>query len=81
MERRAWRNPVSEWRELALCAQIDGDLFFPEKGESASLARSVCARCPVSEECLAFALATNEREGIWGGLTARERAQIRREAS
>ena len=68
------------WREKALCAQVDGDLFFPEKGESARPAKSICRRCPVIAECLAFALATNEREGIWGGLSARERAELRRDA-
>lgn len=69
------------WRDDALCAEVDGDLFFPEKGEPATRARSICGRCLVSEECLAFALASNEREGIWGGLTARERAELRRESS
>ncbi|WP_308192157.1 WhiB family transcriptional regulator [Mycobacterium sp. MYCO198283] len=42
-------------------------------------AKSVCRRCPVREECLAFADAIGDYNGIWGGKTARERGRPRDE--
>lgn len=64
------------WRGLALCAQVDPGLFYPEKGESPQPAKAVCARCEVCAACLAEALARREGWGVWGGLTARERAAL-----
>ncbi|MDE8649077.1 WhiB family transcriptional regulator [Rhodococcus qingshengii] len=67
------------WRWSALCAQSDPDEFFPDKqGRGGSvLAKRVCARCPVSAECLDFALENHEEYGIWGGKTRRERRALR----
>lgn len=65
------------WQEEAVCRQVDiGDMFFPEKGGSAAEAKRICAGCPVASECLEFALAKQERFGIWGGYTARERRRM-----
>ena len=58
-------------------------LFFPDLqrgGEHQSIAKSVCAACSVREECLEYALDTNQQWGIWGGLLPRERRRIRRSA-
>jgi WhiB family transcriptional regulator, redox-sensing transcriptional regulator len=66
-----------DWQERALCAQVDPELFFPEKGGSTREAKMVCAGCPVRPECLRFALAFDERFGIWGGLSERERRRIK----
>ncbi len=65
-----------DWRELALCLQFNGDLWFPEKGESPAAAKLLCGRCEVRAECLEFALDTNEDYGIWGGFRA-GRARLR----
>jgi WhiB family redox-sensing transcriptional regulator len=62
--------------------------FFPpeeEQGEyfrlRVSLAKCICASCPVQRECADYALAAEERYGVWGGLTAEERARrLRRRA-
>ena len=62
-----------EWMDRALCAQTDPEVFFPDKGGSARLARLICRRCEVRLECLAHALAAGERYGVWGGLSERER--------
>jgi WhiB family redox-sensing transcriptional regulator len=67
-----------EWRGEALCAQTDPELFFPEKGGSPVPAKRVCRVCPVRLPCLAFALAGDERHGVWGGLSERERRRVRR---
>jgi hypothetical protein len=66
------------WADQALCAEVDPELWFPEKGESARPAKQVCARCPVRRPCLDYALATGEPNGIWGGLTPPQRRALRR---
>lgn len=67
------------WTENALCAQVDMDGFFPEKGVPTRPAKAVCARCPVRETCLKYALDNNERFGVWGGLSERERRRLLRD--
>ncbi len=67
-----------DWQELALCPQTDQEAFFPEKGGSTREAKQVCSRCEVRAECLEFALGNNERFGIWGGLSERERRKLKR---
>lgn len=61
----------------ALCSRSDPDAFFPETGDSTRLAKQVCGQCEIKAECLEFALQADERHGIWGGLTPRERARLR----
>jgi WhiB family redox-sensing transcriptional regulator len=67
------------WRLDALCAETDPEAFFPEKGGSTREAKRVCLGCSVRTECLEFALANDERFGIWGGLSERERRRVRLE--
>ncbi len=71
---------VLGWQERALCAQTDPEAFFPEKGGSTREAKKVCQNCEVRQECLEYALANDERFGIWGGLSERERRKLRRRA-
>jgi WhiB family redox-sensing transcriptional regulator len=73
-EEDEWTPPEHlPWMDEALCAQTDPDMFFPEKGGSARSAKRVCASCDVREQCLDYALATGQTEGVWGGLTPRQR--------
>lgn len=67
------------WMDDALCAQVGGDLWHPEKGESTRAAKSVCARCPVAVECLEYALVTHERFGVYGGMSEGERRRLARQ--
>ena len=53
------------WQERSLCAQTDPEAFFPEKGGSTREAKKVCVGCEVRSECLEYALANDERFGIW----------------
>jgi WhiB family transcriptional regulator, redox-sensing transcriptional regulator len=69
-----------EWQERALCAQTDPEAFFPEKGGSTREAKRICAGCEVRAECLEYALQHDERFGIWGGLSERERRKLKRRA-
>lgn len=67
-----------QWQERALCAQTDPEAFFPEKGGSTREAKRICLGCEVRDECLDYALANDERFGIWGGLSERERRRLKR---
>ena len=55
--------------------------FLSGKGGSTRDAKKVCTECEVKVECLEYALANDERFGIWGGLSERERRKLRRRAS
>jgi WhiB family redox-sensing transcriptional regulator len=70
-----------EWQERALCAQTDPEAFFPEKGGSTREAKRICSRCEVRADCLEYALGKDERFGIWGGLSERERRKLKRKVS
>jgi WhiB family redox-sensing transcriptional regulator len=69
----------------AQCAQRDQDpeLWFPADGDRAAAehAKAICRVCPVRSACLEWALAANERTGIWGGTTPNERRALRRTAA
>ncbi len=68
------------WQSDALCAQTDPEAFFPEKGGSTRDAKKICTTCEVRSECLEYALHNDERFGIWGGLSERERRKLRKQA-
>ncbi|MDQ1608941.1 MAG: WhiB family transcriptional regulator, redox-sensing transcriptional regulator [Microbacteriaceae bacterium] len=72
-------NPLA-WQSDSLCAQTDPEAFFPEKGGSTRDAKKICATCEVKAQCLEYALANDERFGIWGGLSERERRKLRKRA-
>jgi WhiB family redox-sensing transcriptional regulator len=67
------------WRQRAACQGIDPSIFYPASDDDAEEARSICATCPVRQPCLEHSLAAREREGVWGGLTERERRRIVRQ--
>ena len=68
------------WQTDSLCAQTDPEAFFPEKGGSTRDAKKICTSCEVRVQCLEYALANDERFGIWGGLSERERRKLRKRA-
>jgi WhiB family redox-sensing transcriptional regulator len=75
----------ADWGPRAACRSADPELFFPVSWAGPSLAqiaeaRTVCASCEVRRECLAFALATGQPYGVWGGTSPDERAVLRRKA-
>lgn len=78
----AWSSealiPAEPWMADARCAETDPEIFFVDKGGSAVEAKEVCAGCDVAEQCLAYALRTNETHGIWGGMTGFERRGMRK---
>lgn len=66
------------WQESALCAQTGPDFFFPAPGSSTREAKKLCGACTERAACLAYALEHDERFGVWGGLSERERLRLRR---
>jgi WhiB family redox-sensing transcriptional regulator len=71
----------AEWKLRGLCSQTDPAIFFPDHGGDPALigaAKRVCMACEVRVECLQDALDNDERFGIWGGLTERQRRRITR---
>jgi WhiB family transcriptional regulator, redox-sensing transcriptional regulator len=70
----------TSWREFARCRGVDPEVFYPvsDDEEAADEAKAICALCPVREPCLEFALSTREKNGVWGGLTERERRRVLR---
>ncbi|MBW3605380.1 MAG: WhiB family transcriptional regulator [Actinobacteria bacterium] len=77
---RVFIEPVP-WATEAKCLNADPDVFFPEKGGSTREAKRICAECTVRVECLEYALEHDERFGIWGGMSERERRKLKRLAS
>lgn len=65
----------SSWQDSSLCREVDPETFFAPDGERPqdkmereALAIAVCKQCPVTSECLAFAVRTQMADGVWGGL-------------
>ena len=65
------------WMQRGACVGAsDPDLWYPTRGQSAEPAKQICARCPVREDCLVWAL-ENEDYGVWGGLSSKERKRAK----
>ncbi len=64
------------WRADALCREYPDLQWFGKSQRTSKAAKAVCAVCLVRAECLSFAMADPGLDGIWGGLTARERSQL-----
>lgn len=71
-------HEASDYRSRALCAQTDPEAFYPENGGSTREAKRVCLTCDVRDDCLEDALTNDERHGVWGGLSERERRKLRK---
>lgn len=72
----AWAEASTDWQQDGACRGLDVEMFFPAHGEDTSRAKAICGMCQVRTRCLAYAIAHGERFGIWGGLTAKERARL-----
>ena len=64
------------WRQQGACNGLDPAVFFPDSEDAAAEAKCICAECPVRVNCLEYALATREKDGVWGGATDKERRRI-----
>ena len=68
--------PETEFFADAACNGADTAVFFPVSDSFADEAKSICATCPVAEQCLEYAIETHQSDGVWGGLTAIERHRL-----
>ncbi len=68
------------WQLRASCRDHPAEVFFPDEVRGRSLhkreelAKAICMSCPVLQRCRRHALTAPEPYGIWGAMTARERA-------
>lgn len=67
----------SAWRADALCREYPKVGWFATSEKGSTAAKAVCAKCLVRCECLAYALDDPTLDGVWGGLTSRERRDVR----
>lgn len=79
-DQAVFENPQKHsWQDLALCAQTDPEVFFPDKGGTYRPPRRVCGSCVVRSNCLEKAMTeeasahASDRFGMFGGLTPQER--------
>lgn len=66
------------WSSDALCAETDPEAFFPDRGKTLRTAKEICTQCSAREGCLYWALTVDEKFGVWGGLTEKERRKLAR---
>ncbi|WP_233533661.1 WhiB family transcriptional regulator [Kitasatospora sp. SolWspMP-SS2h] len=76
----------SDWRRRGACTGEDPELFFPVGSAGPALrqiehAKAVCHRCPVTRQCLEWALENNQDSGVWGATSEEERRTIKRRAA
>lgn len=78
---RADAELITDWKARAACSGYPNELFFPAAeatDRSVAKAVAVCSICRVTNDCLEYAFETNQRAGVWGGTTERERKSLRR---
>ncbi len=72
-----------QWREAAACRDSEPTLFFPVGTTGLAIeqieeAKDICTACLVTEDCLQYALQTNQEAGVWGGYAEDERRRLRK---
>lgn len=83
----AIRTGRREWMGDAVCASADPEAWYPPRGTSTREAKWICKGrqgrppCPVKDECLSYALEHDDRFGVWGGLSGRERKKLRKKST
>ena len=74
---------TTDWRDLAACRDSDASLFFPvgttgPAVQQTEAAIAICNTCVVKEDCLQYALETNQESGVWGGYAEDDRRRRRK---
>lgn len=73
------------WKNDAKCREYDftdPDIFFLEESDQEvqppKEAEDFCSSCPVKRDCLLAAIKADEKYGIWGGFTRKQRVRLQR---
>jgi WhiB family redox-sensing transcriptional regulator len=74
---------ITDWRDTAACLDSDPSLFFPVGStgpavEQIAMATTICTTCQVIDDCLQYALETNQESGVWGGYSEEDRRRLRK---
>ncbi len=69
-------DTTATWMGQGACRAYPPNTFFPSDGVGVDRARKICAACPVTSECLEYALTNHIDHGVWGGCSERERRRI-----
>ncbi len=74
---------ITDWRDLAACQDSEANLFFPvgttgPAAEHIVEATAICNSCAVQEDCLQYALESNQEAGVWGGYAEDDRRRLRK---
>ncbi len=77
---------AQNWVHRSACAGTDPETFFPIGNTGPALlqieeAKAICRRCDVADQCLSWALETNQDAGVWGGMSEDERRALKRRVS
>ncbi len=74
---------ATDWRDLSACRDSEPSLFFPvgttgPAVDQIDAAIGICSTCIVQEDCLQYALETNQESGVWGGYAEDDRRRLRK---
>jgi len=67
--------PETNWAASALCADMPSEIF-DAAGDRVQTAKAACAHCPVTRQCLRWAISHEVEDEIWGARTPRERRRL-----
>ena len=73
------------WRDDAACRWLKTSIFFPKDArepDAYKTARAICETCTVRTDCLSLVLGlepTDDKWGMFGGLTPSERRVMKRQ--
>ena len=69
-----------EWVQDAVCRGTphSNEMMFSFSRQGIELAQMLCSTCPVRVQCLRYAIRQGEDHGVWGGVEAKDRYQLRR---
>ena len=67
----------ADWMQFAECRGMDPELFHPLRGEASAHIKAVCRDCPVIHQCREMAMADHTLQGVWGGMSERQRRDER----
>lgn len=71
--------PDDSWTQHGACRSYLTDIFFPHSNHPFDVApaKAICASCPVIDQCAEYALSLPDVQGVWGGMSEKDRSRAR----